>query len=286
MIVSVRITPYEGGEIMTLVNGDIYPVESTISTLRLQLAAVTLILLGASALLAALISNRLSRPVSRINDKAKVLATGDYSVRFEGGGYREISELADTLNAAASELGKVDSMQKELIANISHDLRTPLTMITGYAEVMRDIPGEMTPENMQIILDEAARLTSLVGDVLDLSRLTSGGIEFKPEIFSLTRLVSETMKRYSKLKEREGYEITFEAQGEAFVYADETRISQVVYNLVSNAINYTGDDKKVAVVQTVTANSVRISVTDSGDGIPEDKLPLIWERYYRASEYQ
>ena len=284
-IVSARVTPYDGGELMTLVNTNIYPVESTVSTLRIQLGAVTLILLLASALLAVLISRRLSLPVSRISERAKVLATGDYSVRFDGGGSRETVELADTLNAAATELGKVDAMQKELIANISHDLRTPLTMISGYAEVMRDIPGEMTAENMQIILDETSRLTSLVGDVLDLSRLTSGGIEFRPETFSLTALVAETMKRYSKLKESEGYDITFSADSEVFVLADETRVSQALCNLVNNAISYTGDDKRVAVEQSVRGALARISVTDTGDGIPEDKLPLIWERYYRASEY-
>lgn len=285
MIVSARLASYDGGEIMSLVNCNIYPVGSTVSTLRVQLAAVTLILLAASALLAILISRRLSRPVSSINDRAKVLATGDYSVRFDEGGCREIAELADTLNAAARDLGRVDAMQKELIANISHDLRTPLTMISGYGEVMRDIPGEMTAENMQIVLDETARLTSLVNDVLDLSRLTSGGIEFKPENFSLTALVAETMRRYSKLKERDGYDMTFSAECEVFVCADKTRVSQVLYNLVNNAISYTGEDKKVAVVQTVKGDFVRIGVTDSGDGIPEDQLSLIWERYYRAGEY-
>ena len=284
-IVSARVTAYDGGEIMTLVNTNIFPVESTVSTLRIQLGAVTLILLLASAILAILISRRLSRPVAQINDRAKVLATGDYSVRFDGGGYREISELADTLNVAATELGRVDAMQKELIANISHDLRTPLTMISGYGEVMRDIPGEMTAENMQIVLDETSRLTSLVNDVLDLSRLTSGGAEFHEATFSLTALIAETVRRYSKLKEREGYDVTFTADCEVFVLADETRISQVLYNLVNNAISYTGDDKKVAVAQTVSGGTVRVSVTDTGDGIPEDKLPLIWERYYRANEY-
>ena len=284
-IVSVRVMKYDGGQLLTLVNTDIFPVESTVSTLRIQLAAVTLILLLLSAILAVLISRRLSRPVAAINEQAKLLATGDYSARFDGGSCRETSELADTLNAAAVELGQLDAMQKELIGNISHDLRTPLTMISGYAEVMRDIPGEMTAENMQIVLDETERLTSLVNDVLDLSHITSGGVEFKPELFSLTSLVAETMKRYAKLKERDGYEISFTAEGDAFVYADETRISQVLYNLVNNAISYTGEDKRVAVWQTVGEKTVRISVSDTGDGIPEDKLPLIWERYYRASEY-
>lgn len=284
-VVCVRTAADDSGEVMVLVNCDVFPVDSTVSTLRIQLVVITVILLAASALLATLISRRLSKPVTKISEEAKLLATGDYSVRFDAGGYREIAELADTLSYTASELGKVDKMQKELIANISHDLRTPLTMISGYSEVMRDIPGEMTAENMQIIIDETSRLTSLVNDVLDLSRLTSGKLELKNERFSLTSLVSEAMERYAHLKEREGYDITFTADENCEVIGDPVRISQVLYNLVNNAINYTGEDKTVRVAQQITGSTVRISVTDTGDGIPEEKLPLIWERYYKASEY-
>lgn len=284
-IISVRLAESEGDTIMTLVNCDIFPVGSTVSTLRIQLAVVTVILLLASAFLAVLISRRLSRPVTKLNDEAKMLAAGDYSVHFDAAGCREIVELSDTLNYTACELGRVDAMQKELIANISHDLRTPLTMISGYVEVMRDIPGEMSAENLQIVLDETARLTSLVNDVLDLSRLTSGNMQLCPKRFSLTALVSKTMERYARLREREGYVIGFSADCECFVVADEVRIAQVLYNLVNNAISYTGDDRRVEVVQSVRCGVVRISVTDTGDGIPEEKLPMIWERYYKASEY-
>ncbi len=285
VMVLARTKETDGGALMVLVNAEVLPVAAITSTLRSQLVWITAILLAASALLAVFISRRLSRPVSEINEEAKILASGSYNVNFTGGGYRETEELADTLNYAASELSKVDRMQKELIANISHDLRTPLTMISGYSEVMRDIPGEMTPENMQIIIDETRRLTSLVNDVLDLSRLTSGQTEPKNEVFSLTGLVREAMDRYAHLKESEGYTITFEADGEAYVFADSTRISQVLYNLVNNAINYTGEDKKITVTQSISGNNVRISVADTGEGIPEDKLELIWERYYKASEY-
>lgn len=118
---------------------------------------------------AAIMSKKVSKPIIKINESAKELAKGNVAVHFDGEGYREITELNDTLNYAAEELSKVENLRRELIANVSHDLRTPLTMITGYAEVMRDIPGENTPENVQIIIDEANRLTSLVNDMLDIS---------------------------------------------------------------------------------------------------------------------
>ena len=136
---------------------------------------------------------------------------------FDASGYREIAELANTLNYAAKELSKVEALQRELIANISHDLRTPLTMITGYAEVMRDIPNENTPENVQIIIDEAKRLTTLVSDVLDISKLQSGTIPFNGEVLNLTENIREILTRYTKLTE---YKIIFEANEDIYVYGD------------------------------------------------------------------
>lgn len=176
-------------------------------------------------------------------------------------------------------------MQKELIGNISHDLRTPLTMIAGYSEVMRDIPGEMNAENMQIIIDETNRLSSLVNDMLDLSRLTGGKRELKKTLFSLTECVRETVARYSHLKGAQGYVIEFHADREVFVSADETLILQVIYNLVSNAVNYTGDDRKVDIYQSIDNGVCRITVCDTGEGIAPEKLPLIWDRYYRTGDF-
>lgn len=220
-----------------------------------------------------------------MNEEAKKLALGNYDVNFRGGEFRETAELGKTLNYAAKELSKLDTMQKELIANISHDLRTPLTMISGYSEVMRDIPNEMTPENIQIIIDETQQLTSLVNDMLDLSRLSGGKRDLKKTVFSLTDCVLQTVERFSHLKEKEGYTITFQQDGNVFVCADKVLILQVIYNLITNAINYSGKEKQVTISQSVSDGICRISVTDTGEGIPQEKLPFIWDRYYRASDF-
>lgn len=160
----------DGTSVMVLLHSQISPVNSTVETLRVQFVYIAVIMLVLSLLLALGISRLISAPIVQINRTAKLLATGNYDVRFTGQGYLEIRELRDTLNYAAVELSKVEALRRELIANISHDLRTPLTMITGYAEVMRDLPGENTPENVQIIIDEAKRLSVLVTDILDLSK--------------------------------------------------------------------------------------------------------------------
>ena len=183
-----------------------------------------MVLLG--LLLAYLLSRKIGRPIESLNSAAKTLAKGDYEVHFEGGGYREVCELSDTLNYAAQELSKTERLQRDLVANISHDLRTPLTLITGYAEVMRDLPGENTPENVQIIIDEATRLTTLVNDVLDLSKLQAGVVPMEREVFNLTESVRSILTRYTKLTD---YHIVFYAVQDVFVDADELKISQVVY---------------------------------------------------------
>ena len=157
-------------------------------------------------------------------------------------------------------------------------------MITGYAEVMRDLPGENTPENVQVIIDEANRLTNLVNDLLNISKLQAGVMQKNDTRYNLTQSIRQVFDRYNKLREQEGYVIEFEAGEEVYVVADEDKIYQVVYNLINNAINYTGENKKVIVRQKVMDKYVRIEVSDSGEGIPEDELKNVWERYYKVDK--
>jgi len=124
--------------------------------------------------LALMISRMVSKSIIRVNESAKELARGNFQVMFDGRDYKEISQLSNTLNYAASELSKTENLQRELLANVSHDLRTPLTMIIAYSEVMRDLPDENTQENVQVVIEEAQRLTSLVNDMLDVSKLQAG----------------------------------------------------------------------------------------------------------------
>ena len=279
-----KIVSSSSGERLVIVESAITPVASVVDTLRYQLIIMTVVIVILSIIMAIAVARLISKPITDATENAKSLARQDYDVNFSGGRYKEITELNSTLNFAASELKKVDSLQKELIANISHDLRTPLTMITGYSEVMRDLPGEMTPENIQIIIDEATRLNSLVTDLLDLSRLQSGTADIKSAPFSLTECIKGIFGRYTKLKESDGLNIVFEHTEEVFIMGDELRMTQVLYNLINNAINYIGSDNTVIVRQTVEGEKVRVEVIDHGEGIPADKLDYIWDRYYRVDK--
>lgn len=279
-----KLTQEDGSTAYLLLNTIITPVDATVETLRMQLTAITVLVLAGAVVIAWMISRRLSRPIIETNEAARSLSRGRYEPPAHGSEYREVAELNETLTLAAHELSQVEHFQHELIANISHDLRTPLTMIGGYAEVMRDIPGEASPENLQIVIDETNRLTSLVSELLDFSRLQTGSTQLEQADFDLTDAVETIVQRVARMTEKDGYRLVFTPDSHAFVHADEKRIGQVVYNLIGNALTYTGADKTVTLLQTVADGRVRISVHDSGKGIPADELPLIWNRYYRAKE--
>jgi signal transduction histidine kinase len=280
----VKIDTVGGAQYLIVQMTHLTPIQAMVKTLQNQALCIGFILAVLALLMAWLMSRLITKPFLKMNAAAKQLAEGQYDVNFDGQGYREINELSDTLNYAARELAKTDRLQKELISNISHDLRTPLTMMKGYGEVMRDIPGENTSENIQIIIDETARLSELVNDMLDLSRIQSGVRKPEFQIFSLTDTVRDTLLRYERLTMQDGYHIEFFAENDVEILADRSMILQVIYNLINNAINYTGEDKTVFVRQEILGNRVRISVTDTGDGIPQDQLAMIWERYYKVDK--
>ena len=284
-LVSVqRATLEDGSEYYVLLNTLVTPVTSTVQTIRSELWVLTTALLLIGFLLSSILSRKISRPIIRTTEAAHALSQGEYTPISDANAYREIAQLNRQLTQAARDLRKVEETQRELIANISHDLRTPLTLIEGYVEAMRDIPGENTPENLQVILDETHRLTTLVNAVLDYSRSQNAAPEENSCCFSLTESIREILTRYVKLTEQDGYVIRFRQQGEAFVRADPLKISQVVYNLINNALTYTGDDMTVTIAQTIQNGRVRISVTDTGEGIEPEELPYIWNRYYRGKK--
>lgn len=262
----------------------ITPVDATLSTLKIQLYLVTGIMLVIATGLAILISKKISRPIEEINQTAKELAKGNYDLDFAGTGYLEINELSKTLNIAARELSKVENLRRELLANISHDLRTPLALIYSYAEMMQDFPEEVTSQQSQVIMDEAKRLTSLVNDILDISKLEAEGDKLNLKSYNVSRSLADTVERIGQLVKSEGYQIDFDYDQEIYLEADELKITQAFYNLLLNAITHAGPDKKILVRQTREKDRLKIEIIDWGEGIKEEDLDQIWDRYYKASQ--
>lgn len=274
---------------MILMNANINPVDATVSTLRIQLYWITGLMIILSGALALIITRRVSKPIESLNIGAKELAKGKYNTQFDGRGYKEIEELSDTLNIASVELSKVDTLRKELIANVTHDLRTPLTLITGYAEAMRDLPDELSTENAQVIVSEGKRLTSLVNDLLEISKLEQGTIPLEIKNYNLTSKIAEVVNSMGEMLKPEGYTLKFSYDQEVIVNSDEVRLTQAFYNLLNNAVNYSGQDKTVTVEQEIYTEGkeiwVKLKVYDTGIGIKEEDAPYIWERYYKVDKY-
>lgn len=264
----------------------LFPMSSTIQILKKQLLWVTGLALILSLILALYLSNRIATPIRNITKNANRLAHGEYGIVFQGGHYTEISELADTLTQTSIELEKSTSLQKDLIANVSHDLKTPLTMVKSYAEMIRDLSGdnpEKREKHLQVIIEEADRLNILVNDMLVLSRMQSGAIVIEPKEFNLHDAVENVLMYYKLLMEEDGYIVNFDCPENLTVKGDPERIKQVFANLINNALKFCGEDKTVNVTIQKKGRSVLCQVQDHGVGISEEDLPRIWERYYKSS---
>ena len=273
-------------QVIMYIFSPLYPVSSTVSILRAQLFYVTIISLLLAFAISFYLSRRVTKPIREITDSARGLAEGKYNVRFYGGPYTEINDLASTLSYAGSRLEKIDTLQKDLMANVSHDLRTPLTMVKSYAEMIRDISGD-TPEkrnaHLAVIMEEADRLNSLVGDMLSLSRIQSGSLPLEKTCFNIKDVITNILQSYEILCEQEGYKISLSCPGNMIVNADKAKIEQVISNLVNNAVKYCGQDKSVKITVKKAAEKTRFEVEDRGMGIPQSEIGRIWERYYTAS---
>jgi len=268
----------------------ISPLERTDTTRRVlqtQLIVVSILSVVLALALAYFIAKRVSKPIERTTNSALRLAGGDYTVEFDGGTYREINELSSTLNYATTELSKTDELRRDLISNVSHDIRTPLTIIKSYAELIRDISGEnkeKRDKHTNVIIEETNKLSCLVNDMLDLSKMQSGTMEINKEEFDISSLVLSTIHRFEYYIENDGFVFEYDFKDGITAYGDKRRLEQAIYNLIANAVNYTGDDKRIIITLDDTGDAVRFSVKDTGMGIKEEEIKFVWDKYYKSSE--
>ena len=279
----------DGTERYLIIEASIEPLASTTKIIREQLIYISIILFELAFIVTIIISRRLSKPIADITETAKDFGAGDYDVSFNAKGYAEVEELSNVLENAKDEIKKVTDLRKELIANVSHDLRTPLTMVKAYAEMIRDLSGDnpvKREEHLKVIIDESDRLSNLVNDLLAISRIESGNMELNKQNFSIVEKLNDCMTRYKLLIEQEGYDIQYIPDEDREVYADMEKIDQVIYNFINNAINYSGEEKIIRVVQKNMHDCVRIEVVDNGQGISKELLPKVFDRYYRGEKYK
>ena len=267
-----------------ILNTNLEDVDSTTSVLKSQLIYITLIVILLAIVVSIIISKTINKPIIKITKEAKKLANGNRELNIPESNIKEIDDLRDSLIYVNHEINKTDELRRDLLANVSHDLKTPLTMIKAYAEMIRDInkdDEEKRNENLNIIIDETDRLTILVNDILNLSKLEANKETLDISEFDLVELVNNIIKKYNIIKETENYNFILNMPKKAIVKGDINKISQVIYNLVNNAINYTGDDLTVTIEVIEKKKTYLVNIKDTGKGIKEEELNIIWDKYYK-----
>ena len=267
------------------ISSSITPSSGTETLIRNQLIIMTIIIIILSFILAYYISNKISNPMKKITEDAKSLSKGGYIDLTNESKILELEELKDSLNYAKNELRKTEEYRKDLMANVSHDLKTPLTMIKAYAEMSTDLHAnnkKKQKEDINIIISEVDRLTLLVNDILTLSKIQSNIETLNKEEFDLIELTKEIIKNYSLLEETENYKFIFKHNKDIIlINADKQKINQVLYNLINNAINYTGEDNTIKININENKETIKIEIIDTGKGIKKEDIPFIWDKYYK-----
>ena len=277
-----------GGETRVIyVSATLAAVGATVGILRTQLMWVTAAALALSFLLAWLIARRFARPIKTLSEQASGLANGQFDGSSCRGSSAELDHLADSLEQAARDITEARSYQRDFLANISHDLRTPLTMIRGYAELVRDISWKddsAREADLNLIISESERLTGLVNDIIDYSKLESGKVEPNMADFDYTAMARQVVGQFAPLREKEGYHTIEEIEDGLTVSGDEGQLARVLYNMIDNAVSHTGEGRSVSVRAFSRGETVRTEVRDDGAGIPADLLPHVWDRYFKANQ--
>jgi len=259
-----------------------------LSQLMFHLVMMVLISIVLTAILWFFLANTITNPIVTMIDRAKAMAEGELSQEIPVHGKDEIGQLAYNFNLMAKELSQLDTMRKEFVANVSHELRTPLTSIRTYTETLLEgaleDPGTAS-RFLKIVDDEAQRMSLLVTDLLELSRLDSARSKLDQDVLDLVGLLRVTIRQSQILAEQKTQTIEFDNPDDAcFILGNSPRINQVISNILSNAIKYSPENTTIIVHVETTDTDHRVFVKDQGMGIPEDDISRIFERFYRVDK--
>ena len=275
-----------GGEYTVLVTTSLVHVAEAGNVLStvLPMTAALIFIMALSA--AWLFSAWFTKPLRQLSSAARQMALGNYAVQVDSSRRDELGDLAQDFNHMASEVQHTAQMQRDLLANVSHDLRTPLTLIKGYAETVRDLTGDdkaHRDEQMNIIVDETDRLTALVSSVMELSKVTSGALKCEKVHFDMGQLCDEVSERYDAVCAQNGWQLKLEIPDEELpVCADPDMMQRALHNLLGNAMHHIGEDGIFVLRALRCPEGVRVEVEDHGPGISAEDLPYIFDRYYRS----
>lgn len=270
-----------------LVDTSLHPLNNSIMLLKKELKYTVVLLFLLSAIISYFYSKKIATPIIKISKQASEMGNKNAGIEFNNKTkIKEINELANQLNKVSKEIEKTESLRKEFMANISHDLKTPLTMIEAYASSAKDLNYNnkaKREKDLNIIIEEAERLNNLVNDILVLSRIESKTSKFYLEKINITSFIKSILERFEIYKNK-GYVFIYNETKSHFIEADRQGLERILYNLIINAINYTGKDKTITITFTEKKEHLRVNITDTGKGIKKEDQKLVWNRYFRINK--
>ena len=277
---------YKEQSAFVILNHSLSDIYTILDVNRRQLILLAISLTIVASFLAALASQRFTKPIFIIKNTVDNLAMGNLKSKPGLNRKDELGKLSDSVEVLGQELQRVDVLRKEVIANVSHELRSPLSIIAGYAEMVRDITwsvDQKREETLNLIISESKRMAVMVNDILDYSQLQAGYLKLKIDKYNLFEIVESSVINCEKCAYESNINIELETiSNDIPVSVDALKISQVMRNLLNNAINHTIDGDKITVKISEIESGVRVSVINPGEEIPEEERKVIWERYQRS----
>lgn len=253
------------------------------TTLAIGLAAAAGILIAVA--MGFLLANGLLKPIRRLTKASQALSHGDLNQQVPVTSTDELGQLTSTFNQMSSDLARADAQRKQMTADITHDLSTPLQIISGYIEMLEDGEATLTPERLEIIKTEIEHLRRLVGDLGTLTQVEAGALEIQMQPVDPSHLLERIAQTYQPIAVSEGVELSLEqSQKVPEIQVDEGRMLQVLKNLVDNALRYTPKGGKIILGLALEKEKILLKVSDSGAGISAEDLPYVFDRFYRADK--
>ncbi|OQB23873.1 MAG: Alkaline phosphatase synthesis sensor protein PhoR [Firmicutes bacterium ADurb.Bin182] len=262
-------------------------VNESISRIYMDLLLVSVIAVIMAILMVSYITGRITRPVIDMNNTVKKYTAGFFDARIKAEGSDEVSQLAKSFNAMADELNTLEQARRSFVANVSHELRSPLTSMHGFLEAMQDgtISNEDFPQYLNIVIAENNRMINMVNDLLDLARIESGQFELNTEQFDINELIRRTLITFETRIGEKKLDVKAEfSQDHCFAEADSFKIAQVLRNLIDNAIKFSPEKSALYVKTHCEKNTVYVSIRDFGCGIAPEDIPYIFDRFYKAEK--
>lgn len=275
------------GSGLVSIHTDLSDTEARLTQLLTWIGAIALISIIAAVLSSYYAASRIINPFVEINHTVQCYSRGDFSKRIHLPGKDEAAQLGKSFNEMAEQLRSLEETRRSFVANVSHELRSPLTSMKGFLEAMYDgtIPKKEQEHYIGLVLSETKRMTVMVNDLLDLARIESGNILLNYETFDINELIRRTLITFEArfVEKNIDLDVRF-AQEQCFVYADSTQISQVLRNLIDNALKYSPDDSMIYISSYALRKEVYVSIRDTGVGIPQEDVPHVFDRFYKVEK--